>query len=242
MKKILSFVLVLAMIASMMCVSVSAFDNPQTGNLVGDNDGAVGVDKFEEQSNTTNVTATINSSVINRYAVDLEYSISNITLSGESVWNVKTLEYDATTLKLQIGEGAADTPVDGDDYVIGTMSLTNYSDLGLTVEFDMSMTYTTDVPITGDVYRTDAASAEGTAVAGAYTGEKDQDEAVVATYEARINSEDWAHAAAQLDKLAKTNGNKTFTVATVTFSVKPATDGHVGATTTYSPNQPAQQG
>ena len=221
MKKILSFVLVLAMIASMMCVSVSAaeFANGQKGELVGSHTGGTGVDKFEAQTNSTTVSANISSVTINKYALDLEYSISDITLDGQSVWNVNTLKYDANGLTLQIGDGTAAAPDNEEDYTIGTIKLTNYSDLGLDVEIEMSM-LDANVPITGSVTRTDKDITEFD-VAGAYTG-AEQDKAVEANYVATINSTDWARAAAQLN-LKK---SASVDIATITFKVQPATEAH----------------
>lgn len=149
MKKILSFVLVLAMIASMMCVSVSAATCDQTGNnahaqgygvtLDGKKlDHVVGkrghtgtnTDGAESANDTTDampIQASVSGETKNRYAVDLVYTAKTIAIGGDVIWDVNSLEYVGTKT-ISINNGTAENLTDGTAVPkIGEFMVTNYS-------------------------------------------------------------------------------------------------------------------
>jgi hypothetical protein len=147
MKKILSFVLVLAMIASMMCISVSAatcniqgengsVKHPNVDHVVGtkgDNGATTdGVDAGTWNSTSMVVRATVNGNVTHKYAVDLEYTSKTITIHNNAVWDVNELKYVGTmqytfetvTENFNGYIDLTNTPV----YRVGEFEITNYSD------------------------------------------------------------------------------------------------------------------
>ena len=86
MKKILAIILSVAMIATMLALSVSAV------NVVGGDTG-YGVPDF---SPTTGGSQNLNvqvSSVKHRYAVDVEYDTTALVLGGTIEWNAENMEY-----------------------------------------------------------------------------------------------------------------------------------------------------
>ena len=156
MKKILSFVLVLAMIASMMCISVSAATCDQTSNahvrgyevtltekqkldhVVGKR-GHTGTntDGAESANGTTDampIQASVSGETKNRYAVDLVYTAKTIAIGGDVTWNVNTLKYDGTKT-INIGNAAQDTDLVNGQKVtnVGEFKVTNYSNEKVTV-------------------------------------------------------------------------------------------------------------
>ena len=93
MKKILSFVLVLAMIASMMCINASA------ALIVGSGEGQnkVGVESnWTTSDNTSIIQAAVQGSTTPKYAVDLVYAAKNIFIQSDLTWDVNTLHYEGT--------------------------------------------------------------------------------------------------------------------------------------------------
>lgn len=146
MKKILSFVLVLAMIASMMCISVSA------ANVVGSHgSGSVadGVEKpaegsqFTHKNNTAEIKANVSGTNVVRYAVDLVYTQKTITIAGNLEWDVNKLHYEGTKTITVVNAGetekdevALENATDNDkNYVtdIGNFAVTNYSNAAVNV-------------------------------------------------------------------------------------------------------------
>lgn len=125
MKKILAIILAVAMLTAMLAVSVSA--EQEVG-------GADGVTTFEPTTPTgedLNVKVT---EITHKYAVDLVYSLSDLTIDGNITWNVNTMKYEVggntlenTTRKVKVNN-RSDLPV----YAYATISNTNDAD-GITV-------------------------------------------------------------------------------------------------------------
>lgn len=125
MKKILAIILAVAMLTAMLAVSVSA--EQEVG-------GADGVTTFEPTTPTgedLNVKVT---EITHKYAVDLVYSLSDLTIDGNITWNVNTMNYEVggntlenTTRKVKVNN-RSDLPV----YAYATITNTNDAD-GITV-------------------------------------------------------------------------------------------------------------
>lgn len=125
MKKILAIILAVAMLTAMLAVSVSA--EQEVG-------GADGVTTFEPTTPTgedLNVKVT---EITHKYAVDLIYSLSDLTIDGAITWNVNTMKYEVggntlenTTRKVKVNN-RSDLPV----YAYATITNTNDAD-GITV-------------------------------------------------------------------------------------------------------------
>ncbi len=100
MKKLISIMLSVALLVAMFTVSVYAdellykpvgnYQGPGSGTI---NDGWTDSQFANGQSSTGTVTLTL-SGVEHRYAVDVEFSALEFTLSGNNVWNVNELQYD----------------------------------------------------------------------------------------------------------------------------------------------------
>lgn len=125
MKRILAIIISVAMIATMLAVSVSA--EKEVG---GDN----GVTTFEPTTPTgedLNVKVT---EITHKYAVDLVYSLQDLVIDGAITWNVNTMKYEVggntlqnTTRKVKV-YNRSDLPV----YAYATITNTNDAD-GITV-------------------------------------------------------------------------------------------------------------
>ena len=107
MKKILSFVLVLAMIASMMCISVSAEDTVteltscatcSKTHLVGQHghDENNSAETPDATSDTMLIKAFVNGKTVTKYAVDLVFTQKTIYIESDLEWDVNKLHYEGT--------------------------------------------------------------------------------------------------------------------------------------------------
>lgn len=219
MKKILSFVLVLAMIASMMCISVSAEEIAAPAdskvNIVGNpanNGGVPGATNWPGQDYTVN--AIIGASVKNRYAVDITYKTSDVTLSGTATWNVTKLKYEGT---IEVKALTTSTAVDA-KVTVGEFTVKNYSDLEVKVTVIGTATLTSYDGITASV-------SDGEEVmAGAYIAGKESEKENKESefeFDAYVQAADWAHVVAQLSQNNTTVKNTPFDLATFTITVSP---------------------
>ena len=144
MKKILSFVLVLAMIASMMCISVSALNVVGSHGVNGDiTDGVERPtnNSFALKNNVAVISANVNGSTVVRYAVDLVYTQKTITIAGELVWDVNKLQYEGTkTITMKNGDDTELNNVSLENGInkkvenVGEFAITNYSNADVTVQ------------------------------------------------------------------------------------------------------------
>ena len=82
MKKILAIILAVAMLTAMLAVSVSAEQE------VGGADGVTTFDPTTPTGEDLNVKVT---EITHKYAVDLIYSLSDLTIAGAITWNVNTM-------------------------------------------------------------------------------------------------------------------------------------------------------
>ena len=224
MKKILSFMLVLAMLA-MMCINVSAANVIGThGGGNGVEDGVVHGNAWTHQNHIHDIKANVSGNEISRYAVDLEYTRVSIVISGDVEWNVDTLKYDGTK-KVSV-DGAEEELVNGQTVNnIGKFTVTNYSNEPVTIKADVSKCPTNpSVLIDTIVRKTDANFTETnnqiviSTAADTIVKVEPQigaaGQAQVAYYAAEMTCEDWAA------NLAFVDGD--FTVATITFTIAPA--------------------
>lgn len=125
MKKILAIILAVAMLTAMLAVSVSAEQE------IGGADGVTTFDPTTPTGEDLNVKVT---EITHKYAVDLIYSLSDLTIDGAITWNVNTMKYEVggntlenTTRKVKVNN-RSDLPV----YAYATISNTNDND-GITV-------------------------------------------------------------------------------------------------------------
>ena len=211
MKKILSFVLVLAMIASMMCVSASATFVVGTGG--GNPSGSIsdGADAPTSTSGASEITATITSTATDKYAIELTYSQATITVNNTAVWNVNTLQYEGTT-KIKVGNNEEVTCSSATDPApfegIATFTVTNYSSKGISVATSVTPLGGVDIDIkNGSVNIADVTDT----IAAVTPVNGGSGRAVTKTYTASMDSADWAAAFA-----ATSNG--TVQIASITFT------------------------
>lgn len=197
MKKILAIILAVAMLTAMLAVSVSA--EQEVG-------GADGVTTFEPTTPTgedLNVKVT---EITHKYAVDLVYSLSDLTIDGNITWNVNTMKYEVggntlenTTRKVKVNN-RSDLPV----YAYATITNTNDADgIMVTAEKDSATNKLT--------------IAKATAGAGGANGTSTVEELVI-----NLKSDNWnavaEYYAAQ--RLASANqATDTFRIATVTVTI-----------------------
>lgn len=91
MKRILAIIISVAMIATMLAVSVSAasvFDATQ---------GGVPADEFTSETLTQGENLNVKvTNVIHKYAVDVVFSLDVLDLGGNITWNVETMKYDVS--------------------------------------------------------------------------------------------------------------------------------------------------
>ena len=197
MKKILAIILAVAMLTAMLAVSVSA--EQEVG-------GADGVTTFEPTTPTgedLNVRVT---KITHKYAVDLVYSLQDLTIDGSITWNVNSMKYEVggntlenTSRKVKVNN-RSDLPV----YAYATITNTNAAD-GITV-----------AAVNKDAM-TKLTVAKATAGSGVQNGTSTVGELVI-----NLTSDNWnavaEYYAAQ--RLASANqATDTFRIATVTVTV-----------------------
>jgi len=131
MKKILAIILSVAMIATMLAVSVSAADKQV---VVGDNGGVTDFADTTTGGQDINVKVT---EITHKYAVDVTFSLSDLTIGGSITWNVNDMKYDVegttpenTTQKIEVSN-RSDLPV----YAYATVTEADADD-GITVTAD----------------------------------------------------------------------------------------------------------
>ena len=197
MKKILAIILAVTMLTAMLAVSVSAEQE------VGGADGVTTFDPTTPTGEDLNVKVT---EITHKYAVDLIYSLSDLTIDGAITWNVNTMKYEVggntledTTRKVKVNN-RSDLPV----YAYATITNTNAAD-GITV-----------AAVNKDAM-TKLTVAKATAGSGVQNGTSTVGELVI-----NLTSDNWnavaEYYAAQ--RLASANqATDTFRIATVTVTV-----------------------
>ncbi len=197
MKKILAVVLAVAMLATILAFSAGAEQE------VGGADGVTTFDPTTPTGEDLNVKVT---EITHKYAVDLIYSLSDLTIDGNITWNVNTMKYEVdgntlehTTRKVKV-YNRSDLPV----YAFATITNTNDAD-GITVAA-VNKDATTKLTV-----------AKATAGSGSQNGTSTVGELVI-----NLTSDNWnavaEYYAAQ--RLASTNqATDRFRIATVTVTI-----------------------
>lgn len=197
MKRILAIIISVAMIATMLAVSVSAEKE------VGGDNGVLTFEPTTPPGEDLNVKVT---EITHKYAVDLVYSLQDLVIDGAITWNVNTMKYEVggnslenTTRKVKV-YNRSDLPV----YAYATISNTNDAD-GITVTAEK------------DSATNKLTIAKATAGVGASNGTSTVGELVI-----NLTSDNWnavaEYYAAQ--RLASANqATDTFRIATVTVTI-----------------------
>lgn len=197
MKRILAIIISVAMIATMLAVSVSAEKE------VGGDNGVLTFEPTTPPGEDLNVKVT---DITHKYAVDLVYSLQDLVIDGAITWNVNTMKYEVggnsiedTTRKVKV-YNRSDLPV----YAYATITNTNDAD-GITVTAEK------------DSATNKLTIAKATAGAGGANGTSTVEELVI-----NLTSDNWnavaEYYAAQ--RLASANqATDTFRIATVTVTI-----------------------
>lgn len=197
MKRILAIIISVAMIATMLAVSVSAEKE------VGGDNGILTFDPTTPTGEDLNVKVT---EITHKYAVDLVYSLQDLVIDGAITWNVNTMKYEVggntledTTRKVKV-YNRSDLPV----YAYATITNTNDAD-GITVTAEK------------DSATNKLTIAKATAGAGASNGTSTVEELVINLKSANWNAVAEYYAA---QRLASANqATDTFRIATVTVTI-----------------------
>lgn len=97
MKKFFAILLTVAMLATVLAVSVSAADVMHEG-VVGGTNGLPTFDATKTPEENLNVKV---SDVTHKYAVDVVFSLDDLTIVGTITWNVNTMKYEVTDTTLE---------------------------------------------------------------------------------------------------------------------------------------------
>ena len=197
MKRIPAIIISVAMIATMLAVSVSAEKE------VGGDNGVLTFDPTTPTGEDLNVKVT---EITHKYAVDLVYSLQDLVIDGAITWNVNTMKYEVggntledTTRKVKV-YNRSDLPV----YAYATITNTNDAD-GITVTAEK------------DSATNKLTIAKATAGAGASNGTSTVEELVINLKSANWNAVAEYYAA---QRLASANqATDTFRIATVTVTI-----------------------
>lgn len=197
MKKILAVVLAVAMLATILAFSAGAEQE------VGGADGVTTFDPTTPTGEDLNVKVT---EITHKYAVDLIYSLSDLTIDGSITWNVNTMKYEVdgntlenTSRKVKVNN-RSDLPV----YAYATIINTNDAD-GITVAA-VNKDATTKLTV-----------AKATAGTGTNNGKSTVGELVI-----NLTSDNWNAVAEYYAAQRLTSANQatdTFKIATVTVTI-----------------------
>ena len=230
MKKILSFMLVLAMLA-MMCINVAAADHLVGTFGVNGNVGD-GVASWTETVNPQDgypIQATVTTTNEDRYAVDLVYTAATITITSEAKWNVNSLQYEGTTTVSngthEVEYDSLDAEGNGAAFVgAGSFAVTNYSSAAVEIYMTAAMEADYDAVTVGlregtdENAQTEVTSNAPSEIEGADAKPGETGVAYSKNYVATLTCADWAAT------FAVATSDAAVTLATVTFTVAPATN------------------
>lgn len=199
MKRILAIIISVAMIATMLAVSVSA------ESVLGSNTGVLPDNFTTETTPGENLNVKV-SDVTHKYAVDVVFSLDVLTIGGTITWNVDTMKYEVggntlenTTRKVKV-YNRSDLPV----YAYATITNTNDAD-GITVTAEK------------DSATNKLTIAKATAGVGGANGTSTVEELVINLTSANWNAVAEYYAA---QRLASANqATDTFRIATVTVTI-----------------------
>lgn len=111
MKKIFAILLTVAMLTTVLAVSVSA------ENVIGSQNGVL-PENFTTSETTPGENLNVKvSDVTHKYAVDVVFSLADLTIGGTITWNAETMKYDVAGTEL------------GKTAVTRTVTVSNRSDL-----------------------------------------------------------------------------------------------------------------
>ena len=197
MKRILAIIISVAMIATMLAVSVSAEKE------VGGDNGVLTFEPTTPTGEDLNVKVT---EITHKYAVDLVYSLQDLVIDGAITWNVNTMKYEVGGNNLEDAQrkvkvyNRSDLPV----YAYATITNTNDADgIRITAENDSATNKLT--------------IAKATAGAGGANGTSTVEELVINLKSANWNTVAEYYAA---QRLASANqATDTFRIATVTVTI-----------------------
>lgn len=202
MKKILAIILTVAMAATMLALSVSA------AKEVGGNDGVL-----EENFNSTDSGKDLNiqvTEVTHKYAVDVTFNISDLTIDGNITWDVNNMAYVVSGTTLAKTEQTIDVSNRSDlpVYAFATVTKTNTDDhLAVTADKNSA-----DNKLTVEKAAPKASGADkGTATTGTITITID-----------KASDSTWNNVAEYYaaKRLASTNqATATFKIATITVTI-----------------------
>ena len=199
MKRILAIIISVAMLATMLAVSVSA------ESVLGSNTGVLPDNFTTETTPGENLNVKV-SDVTHKYAVDVVFSLDVLTIGGTITWNVNTMKYEVANTTLEdttrtvTVSNRSDLPV----YAYATITNTNDAD-GITVTAEK------------DSATNKLTIAKATAGVGGANGTSTVEELVI-----NLKSDNWnavaEYYAAQ--RLASANqATDTFRIATVTVTI-----------------------
>lgn len=197
MKKIFAIIISVAMIATMLAVSVSAEKE------VGGDNGVLTFEPTTPPGEDLNVKVT---DITHKYAVDLVYSLQDLVIDGNITWNVNTMKYEVANTTLEdttrtvTVSNRSDLPV----YAFATVTDQDAGD-GITVTAEK------------DSATNKLTIAKATAGVGGANGTSTVEELVI-----NLKSDNWnavaEYYAAQ--RLASANqATDTFRIATVTVTI-----------------------
>ena len=232
MKKFLSFMLVLAMIASMMCVNVSAANvvgNRKGPGVEGATYGDGALADFTSTATTTNIQVALDGSVTHRYSVDLVYTAETIFITSDAQWNVNTLKYDGT-MTAKVGENGEEQELQNEEPIesVRTFTFTNYSDAPVYITATVQNTddlnsenanyknISTETKVFVGGTSSEITESVAAVIEGVTPKVDAEGEAVTATYRADLYCDDWA---ANFASLTLNNATHTINVANITFKI-----------------------
>lgn len=195
MKKFLSLILAVFMIASVFAVNVSA------ETVVGNTDGVNTFDPTTTGGQSINVKVE---DVTHKYAVDVTFSLEDLTLGGTITWNVNTMKYDiadttaANTSRTITVSNRSDLPV----YAYATMTDTDAGDsIMVSADKDSAINKLTVEKATPGTGSSNGTATEGNIIIS-------------------ITSTDWESVATYYgNKRLEDMGRDTFTIANVTVTI-----------------------
>lgn len=197
MKKLLAVLLTLTMLVTLPAFGASA--EQEVG-------GADGVTTFDPTAPTGEDLKVKVTEITHKYAVDLIYSLSDLTIDGSITWNVNSMKYEVggntledTTRKVKVNN-RSDLPV----YAYATITNTNAAD-GITVA---AVNKDADTKLT---------IAKATAGSGAQNGTSTVGELVINLTSANWNAVAEYYAAQRL--ASHNQETDTFRIATVTVTI-----------------------
>ena len=201
MKKFFAILLTVAMLATVLAVSVSAIMHE---GVVGGADGVPTFDTKTTPGENLNVKV---SDVTHKYAVDVLFSLDDLTIGGTITWNVNTMKYEV-----------ADTTLTTDQ--TRTVTVSNRSDLPV-YAFATVKDYDAGDGITVAAEQNSATNkltiAKATAGTALANGTSTKGDLII-----HVNSDNWNEVAEYYaaKRLNSTNqATDTFTVATITVTI-----------------------